>query len=101
MGDTVTKWRVRMGRFVQWNEPMAVTFARETDAFLVDENGRRHAKVSEYNCYYDSAVEAAAALRDKLQSKVDAAKARLQSARSALGEADAYLKRFNMEAPHG
>lgn len=61
MSDVIVKYRAQ----TCWHSSMRIDrmeFVRETDKFLVDSRGSRHAKVSNYGTFFDTWADAHAEL---------------------------------------
>lgn len=54
------------------SKPKPLMMARETKHILVDGNGRRHSKVSQYQCWYPTLEEANEAIQKNRAKKAEA-----------------------------
>lgn len=79
---TETWWKV----IRYYDKPEPVEFAGSTDSMLIETNGRKTAKHSDYCSYYDSKESALGAIRYRLESAVESAKSTLRSAEKALAD---------------
>lgn len=66
-----------------------VEIARQTECFVIFENGQREGKDTEYNSYHDTRAEAKAWLVQKAQRQVDNLLVRLKHAQGVLDSTNA------------
>lgn len=83
MSQTITKYTIST-----WSRKVErIQIASESDKFVMLQNGRREAKMSDYQIYADTAEPAKLWMIDKRQREFDQIKRQLEYARSQLEEA--------------
>ena len=76
--STITMWRLRLDKI----EPVKCSRVTAGFVYPVERNGRREARESDWNSYYETWADAHAAMLHKAVERINAARLQLGRARS-------------------